>query len=482
MRLTLRRFLTDERGVTAVIFVLTVAVMVGGAGMSIDAAQNFRLKQQLQRATDSAALTIGRRTLEEESSFAELVEDGCRFVRLNMREGYTVTCVESSTPDPAASDEISVAVNFSSVDVFRVSAQTAREGVLVAILAPATFPIKANAGTEADIQQLEVAMVLDITGSMRTQGKIEALQDASIALVESLQSDGIPESVRPWISIVPYVAGVNVGLQYDGWLSASDPTDQNVTRWSGCVEQRFDAELDASEAPPGDADGGFRPYRRFNEDFSLIRCAGADVSPDGAVLSEGQPIVPLTQDREGLVDYLVDLETSRGGTMTAIGAVWGWRTLSPFWSGVWDGVPTEKPAIYGREDLTKALVIMTDGQSWIPSYSGYGEVDTSAFPRTSEGLGPFTSGPAVIDAKLLDVCSNAKAQGVQVFTIAFRMPERLHGVYCACSTQEDVSPPGECLDNTDPEQQYFFPAPTNQSLVTSFERIGARLQNVQLID
>ena len=51
----------------------------------------------------------------------------------------------------------------------------------------------------------------------------------------------------------------------------------------------------------------------------------------------------------------------RGGTTGNLGLVWGWRTLSPKWRGLWGDA--DLPLDYGTDFMDKVVVIMTDGNN-----------------------------------------------------------------------------------------------------------------------
>lgn len=83
----------------------------------------------------------------------------------------------------------------------------------------------------------------------------------------------------------------------------------------------------------------------------------------------------LTQNKNELNSAIDDM-SAEGWTLIPAGILWGWRMLHPDWQGQWGGpsVPLEdggtellpRPA---HPDLTKVLIVLTDGANSIDSYS-----------------------------------------------------------------------------------------------------------------
>src|SRR4029077_6201030 len=125
--------------------------------------------------------------------------------------------------------------------------------------------------------RLRVALVLDNTGSMADDGKMDALKTASHNLLTQLQQAAVhPEDV--YVSIVPFSKDVNFGsdnytqswLRWDLWEEVNGScsrsryttksdclshgkvwTADNHDTWNGCVtdrDQNFDTRNDAAVA------------------------------------------------------------------------------------------------------------------------------------------------------------------------------------------------------------------------------------------
>ena len=283
---------------------------------------------------------------------------------------------------------------------------------------------RAETGTECSGGTIEVVLVLDVTASMNAainkrypktanNQRMPVAIEAAKTLVEELHSGCDDTDVV--IGVVPWDKTVRLPSPEQwastGWVDTSnferERSQPGHEDWDGCVADRRHAAADPrssdglSLALPGDAPVPAFMYPDTNRlDPSLIAevrqtifdnfsahgveeslgATGVDQllrerseNPwDGAGRGPNYhctwtAILPLSSDREE-VDRVLDslYDTSRnpvlmgGVTMSHLGLTWGRRMLAPSWRTVWgdDAHPVE-PA----ETVTKALVLLTDGQN-----------------------------------------------------------------------------------------------------------------------
>jgi Mg-chelatase subunit ChlD len=201
--------------------------------------------------------------------------------------------------------------------------------------------------------KIEVALVLDNTGSMGWSGKMSALKSAAHDLLNTLEAASYePGSVK--VSIVPFNTQVKVGTaaRSEPWLyfDISNPnTAKRVypATWTGCVTDR-ERPNDATDAPAGsDAATG----------YWAANCAWPTLAE----------IRPLT-DSFASLRTTIDQMTPVGNTNIAIGLAWGLATLSP-------RQPMTQTAEYADDDVLKFIVLLTDGDNtqnrWWTSSNAY---------------------------------------------------------------------------------------------------------------
>src|SRR5690606_10033905 len=81
-----------------------------------------------------------------------------------------------------------------------------------------------------------------------------------------------------------------------------------------------------------------------------------------------QPIMPLTSDKATILSNINSM-TADGYTHVNLGAVWGWRLLSPSWRNVWGGTmdTNNLPLDYHTDLMEKVMVLLTDGDNYMSS-------------------------------------------------------------------------------------------------------------------
>lgn len=251
----------------------------------------------------------------------------------------------------------------------------------------------------------------------------------------------------------------------------------NGVNWKGCVEARPEP-FDATDTPPDSNnpdtlwvpgfwvddtdDNNWLPNREpddhdFVNDGSVYNVAkyasssghSVDEVPNstrGPAQNCGDPIIPLTNDFRLLEDRIDDMTYwSGGGTVTAQGVVWGWRTLSP-------DLPFSEGAPY--DDVSKVMLVMTDGRNELVSssddaigshYSAYGHLYSGRLPS-----GSVNAARQYIDERTLAACANAKANGITVYTVTFGLDSSSRAMWDQCATEPanayHVNSPSELIE------------------------------------
>ena len=195
--------------------------------------------------------------------------------------------------------------------------------------------------------------------------------------------------------------------------------------WNGCVYSR--------KAPNDIRDGFYNssPIRGFHEreDTSTI-CA--------------TEMVPLSNDVDAL-KLSIDNLVPRGETYIPAGLMWGFRTLTPE-EPFDEGLDADAlAAINGR----KVLVLMSDGEN-----SLYRGVSGKHFK-----IGSDSAKERKATDRTEDACDLIKADGVEIFTIAFEIPAGSH----AEQRVKDCASPGP---------DYFFAASDEYKLIDAFKEIA----------
>jgi hypothetical protein len=155
-----------------------------------------------------------------------------------------------------------------------------------------------------------------------------------------------------------------------------------------------------------------------------------------------------------------------GNTVIPEGIAWGWRLLSP-------DFPFPEGAPYSDTDTIKFLILLTDGENNVGGGSNFHDASLfSAFGFAASGhLGATDGSQArqVLDAKTAALCTNVKAHGIYVYTIALQVADGATRTMLAnCASAE--CPGGQC----------YYESPTAGALETVFTNIGLGINQLRL--
>jgi hypothetical protein len=303
---------------------------------------------------------------------------------------------------------------------------------------------------------------------------------------------------------VPFVATVNIGPTRTGWLAAGDKAvttpsafgtavDGTGWGWKGCVMARA-YPWDTDDSTPSTHPFSSLLYpKAIDNNWPQIDDAStsSNEARKGPNLGCGTPITPLTASRATVQAGLDAMRSwRRGGTTGNLGLVWGWRTLSPKWRGLWGdaNLPLDYD-VDGRKDdaMDKVAVILTDGENTFydlpytadkkgkvtspgdtstPSdYTAYGRLNAAApvgLAKTS-----VSAGATEINKRMTAVCTAMKAEGILIYTIIYTAAPStsLQTLYRGCATT--------------PAMYYW--AEDNTKIEGVFKSIGGQLANLRIL-
>jgi hypothetical protein len=267
-----------------------------------------------------------------------------------------------------------------------------------------TINIAGSSTAKWGSERLRVALALDNTGSMSSDGKMTALKSATKSLLLQLKGAASTNG-DVYVSIIPFSDDVNVGSSnYNAtWIDWTDWNQDNTTtsctgrrgrtcstvtlshnQWNGCITDRG-----ASNGPSSDYDRkvtapGTTAASKFPADQS-------DYCP--------AQMLGLTYDWSGL-NSLVDKMSPAGSTNQPIGLVWAWQSLV-------GGGPLTAPAKDSNYNYKDIIILMSDGLNTADRWYGNGSttstsVDKRMYDSSNGGAG---------------TCANIKAAGVTIYSI-----------------------------------------------------------------
>jgi Flp pilus assembly protein TadG len=200
---SVRRFLSDRRGNIAVMFGIAMIPLTIVVGAAFDYTIAATDRTKLQRVNDEAIIAVAR-AIQANPSLT------------NAQQLAIVTGYLSSEVPMLSASVAGYSVDANGQITLDTTAEVVRtlSRVIPDPSGQYTIPIAAHSAAVATSPSLEVALVLDKTGSMAESAggmsKIAALQQAANNLVTTLMTTSTTS-----VAVVPFSMSVNVGSSYN---------------------------------------------------------------------------------------------------------------------------------------------------------------------------------------------------------------------------------------------------------------------------
>jgi len=504
-----RGFLRATNGNVAMIFALSLIPVSIAAGAGLDFSRALIVRARLAEALDSAGLAIGGSQGLSQSKLDALAQS-------YFTANYTADS-SFGTPSPVTVTP----------GTYQVSLSTSVQmpTTLMNIVRIRTMDVAYTSQIVWGQTKLWVALVLDNTGSMSQTdstgtSKISALKSATHQLLTMLQNAAAtPGDVK--VSIIPFSKDVNHGtsavnaswIDWSDWLAApaNSLPSSSVGPGSSCPYSTSSNGFRCTTGPangasstntipssgtyagyicPGKDNGNVNPGRNghyyngcYDSVLSGHTCttnwSGQTVCTNtythtwipnststwagcfmdrtqtydaqNAAPSAGNTatlfpaenasscppaqIAPLSYDWTGLGSE-VDSMTPNGNTNQTIGLAWGWQSLT-------DGNPMNSGPL---PSLTqRVIILLSDG------------VNTQ---------NRWTQSQSSIDAREQEACTNAKAEGVTIYTVFVDL--------------NGTSGSSAVLQNCASDASKYFDLTTSSAITTAFTTIGTQITNLRV--
>ncbi|MGS4983602.1 Flp pilus assembly protein TadG [Pseudosulfitobacter pseudonitzschiae] len=337
VRAKLRRFAIDDDGSMTIFACFLVLMMLLIGGIGVDLMRNEMERTRLQNTLDRAILAAA--DLDQEMSPEAVVTDyfdkaglGSYLKSVTVDEGlnYRTVTADAATVSPTRF------MKFMGVSELNVPA----------------------VGTASErIANVEISLVLDISGSMASNSKMENLRNAAKVFVDTVIRPETKDLVS--LSLVPYSEHVNVGEPIFDRLNTIHRHE-----FSYCLEipnSEFDnANFDLSKRY--DQMQHFQwNYDGYNNDRNDTVCPRYDY----------ETVSPLSQNASALKTQIGKLQP-RAGTSIFLGMKWATALLDPSFRPVInslinandiDNAFQGRPVAYDDVETLKTIILMTDGKN-----------------------------------------------------------------------------------------------------------------------
>jgi Flp pilus assembly protein TadG len=193
----LKRFTEDKKGNVAITFGLMATVMLCSVGAAVDYSRSVHAESKLQKAADAAA-TAGAAAIG--ATPAQKMQIATQYFQQNNAGSF--------------GNNASISVNVDGNNVSVTASSTVPAGI-TQLMGVENIPIEAKAEAGSSGRKLELAMMIDVTGSMgATRGgmsKVAALKLAADDLLDILFPNGATSSGQVKVAIAPMADYVNAG-------------------------------------------------------------------------------------------------------------------------------------------------------------------------------------------------------------------------------------------------------------------------------
>ena len=486
-----QRFKRAQKGTTVVIFGIVAVPLLAIAGGAVDYGRAVKTKAQLITTLDAAVLAaMMQYSLDEDTDYKQVIKN---YVLKNLEEAnksYHGIEIDVNVPDITEEGEMKAGIS-----------TTVKTNFLM-LVGFDQFDIHINSASMVGGNALEVALVLDNTGSMAGD-KIADLKDAAKDLVDVIMPDGANDNIK--MSLIPFADYVNIGMDNRDESGLDIPLDITVTSNTGGYEKCWNEypnstqECTTNPYVPGTCYNDGVPYDCMEYDGQTCTGDKGDPVEECKWVEAGQkddnykwcgvvgsrkhdlnvkdeeystgvpgimstssswcnaitPVTRLTSNRDSILAGLDAMKSERN-TYIPSGLVWGWRSISgqaPFADGVPDG----------DESVKKVIVLMTDGSNTKSMNKRTGE---SASKNLSEVWDHSKSNTAQANTYTSELCANIKEKNIMVFTIAFDVEE---------GSDTETLMQG-CAGNGGK----YFDADDGEALGEAFKEIGLSLLNLRL--
>jgi Flp pilus assembly protein TadG len=375
----LARFFQNRDGGVAPLLALAIIPLMGFTGAGIDYGRASSARAAMQSALDATALNLsktaqGQNGVQIQSQTQQVFN--ALFIRPEV-QNVTVTSTLSSPQEGSF--------------LLKVSGSGSVNTMFAKILGHEQISFSSTSEVMWGIKKLNLALALDNTGSMASNGKMTALKTAAHNLIDTLKTaEKTPGDIK--VSIVPFAVDVNAGtgnvdatwIDWTDWDAANGTcsksqyssqsncnnnsgiwTPKSHSVWNGCVNDR-DQNNDVTNTPTG---SGVSTKYRANQ---ASACPAAMMA-----------LSTTWTDMHSKIDSM----TPAGNTNVTIGLQMAWQTLS-------NNEPFNAPA--PATDLDKVIILLTDGDNT---------------------QNRWTSSASSIDARTQKACDNAKAANVKLYTV-----------------------------------------------------------------
>jgi Flp pilus assembly protein TadG len=453
LRSKLKEFSAAQGGNIALTFGLATLPIIGAVGAAIDYSHANSVKAAMQSALDSTALMLAR-------DAADLTDTNLDSKALNYFKALF-------TRPEATNVTINATFTQTSGSQVLVNGSAKVPTSIMGVVGYNQITVNGSATAKWGTERLRVALALDVTGSMASDGKMTALKSATKNLLTQLKTAATVNG-DVYVAIVPFNKDVNVGktnysanwIDWDDWeddnghdsssttctttktgksgkstkkcTTSTTWVPDNHNTWNGCItdrDQNYDQLVDVPTSTSSTSPSKLWPAEEFDDCPAQMKGLTYDWTSLNSVVDSLQPV---------------------GNTNQGVGLVWAWQALV-------GGGPLTAPAKDSNYTYKDYIILMSDGMNTENRYSSsQTQIDKRMYDSSKSGAG---------------TCANAKLTGVTIYSVQVNTGgDPTSTVMQNCAGNKDLM--------TDPSKFYMITSAND--LGTVFNEIGTNLTKLRV--
>jgi Flp pilus assembly protein TadG len=426
LRLILKHFAKNEDGVMTIFAIMMLLMMLMVSGIGVDLMRNEMDRTRLQNTIDRAVLAAA--DLDQTFDPQAVVTD--YFDKAGLGNYLSNVTVDDG-------------LNYRTVTAEALATTPTQFMSMVGV---DTLTSPAISGAEERISNVEISIVLDISGSMGSNSRIQNMRTAAKEFVDQVIRTETEDLIS--VSLVPYTAQANPGEAIFDEMNVPE-----LHGYSYCVD------FEASDFSTTSLDLN-KEYLHMEHTQYYSQSLGQEINNPGCPKRSYEEILPMSQDKNDLKST-IDNYTSRNYTAIHMGMKWGVALLDPSFQpiadalnddGIVDGVFANRPTNFDDPETLKTVVLMTDGANsdtrrlrpWAyqyPSYRvhwNYNSVTrylnryVRSWQRDDWRYTKYSSSQA--NSMLSNVCSAAKNNGIVIWSVGFEVTNSSADIMRACAS------------------------------------------------
>jgi Flp pilus assembly protein TadG len=353
VKMALSRFRKEEDGSLFVFGMVLFILMIMVGGIAVDVMRYEQRRVALQQTLDRSVLAAA--SLTQDLDPEVVVND--YMDKADLQQYLTdITVTEG--------------LNFRNVDA---SADAGLNNFFMQMVGVPTFTVPADSGAEQRINNVEIAMVLDISGSMLTNSKEQNLKNAAKEFVDTVLTNDTDNRIA--ISMVPYNGQVNLGPHLRAKFNATVPSgNANVQCIDLPASVYSTVTMSRTLAMPMTAHADTFSSTTQNTSYTAIQ--GHSVNANNIITNNwcppyAQNFVRVMSSDIPTLQSQIDALQVVGATSINAGVRWGLTLLDPAQRPLITELVNEgqvHPDFQGRpydwddEEAMKVIILMTDGE------------------------------------------------------------------------------------------------------------------------